>query len=290
MNMVFGQYDQEALDAQYNLRARVPTHQTFFDAWAADSQAAAEQTSCTRDIRYGAGDKQLLDLFVPEGTGRFPIVLFIHGGYWQALSKDDYLFPAPSFVNSGIAFASVGYDLCPDVSLDALVEEVRGAIDWTYHHARDFHLDRRRIYVAGHSAGGHLTAMMMSTNWTQRGMPLDVVKGGCSISGIYDLEPLRLSYQNELLRLTPEAVARLSPANHVPSTSGPLIAAVGGEETDEFIRQQADYAAAWRGRGLPMVEVDCPDQNHFEIVNLLKDSESALMRAVRGMVGISQPG
>jgi arylformamidase len=132
--------------------------------------------------------------------------------------------------------------------------------------------------------------MLMSTDWTRRGMPHDVVKGGCSISGIYELEPLRLSYQNEILRLTPEAVSRLSPINVMPTLSGPLIVSVGGDESDEFRRQQADFAAAWRARGLPMVEVDSPGLNHFQIVGALKDPDSPLMRAMRGMVGISSPG
>lgn len=286
---VFGTYDQKALDAQYNLRAQVPTHQAFFDQWLVDSAAAAEQLAPVRDIRYGAGDQQLLDLFVPEGDGPFPIMLFIHGGYWQALSKDYTLFPAPGFVANGIAYASIGYDLCPDVSLDALVEEVRGAVEWVHHHARDHRLDRRRVYVGGHSAGGHLTAMMLSTDWTRRGLPFDIVKGGCSISGLYELEPLRLSYQNEVLRLTPEAVARLSPRNVMPAQSGPLILTVGSNETDEFQRQQADFASDWRLRGLPLVVVDSPGVNHFEILDAFKEPDSSLMRAVRGMVGISAP-
>ncbi len=287
---IYRGYDQEALDAQINLRARWPDFQNCFDRWAADSAAVRRGLSGRLDLAYGDTAGQKLDLFpAPSADGPPPLLAFIHGGYWQALDKSDYSYLAPPFLGAGIAFASLNYDLAPAVSVEEIVRQIRAGIAWLYREAGSGGYDRDRIFVAGHSAGGHLTLEAMSTDWASlQELPQDVVKGGCSISGLYELEPIRLSYQQEVLRLDPEMVERISPLRHPPARAGPLICAVGSEETDEFLVQQREFLAVWRGAGLEARVVDLPGRTHFSAVDALGEVGNPLFTAVRDLV-LSRP-
>ncbi len=285
---LYRHYDQEALDAQINLRARWPDFQDHFDRWAADSAAARQVLSGRLDLVYGGSAGQKLDLFPArnaDGAGPPPLLAFIHGGYWQALDKSDYSYLAPPFVDAGIAFASLNYDLAPDVSVEEIVGQVRAALAWLYREAAAGGYDGARIFVAGHSAGGHLTVEAMTTDWVSSyDLPQDVVKGGCAISGIYELEPIRLSYQQEILGLDPDMVARISPMRHPPARAGPLICAVGSEETDEFLAQQREFLEVWRDAGLRARAIDLPGRTHFTAVDALGEANHPLFAAVRDLV------
>lgn len=276
---VYRNYDQAALDAQYNNMAAVPNHARWTDRWPAASAAARQRLGTKLDVPYGPGERLKLDIFKAAGD-KPPVLAFIHGGYWRARSKEDFSFVVSEYVQAGITTVMVGYPLCPTVTLDQLTECVRNAIGWIYKNAPSFGGDPARIHVAGHSAGGHLTAMMLSTDWRARGLPADVVKGGCAISGIYDLEPIRLCYLNADIRLTPEMAARQSPLEQIPASSGPLILTVGGKETNEFLRQQEVYADAWHGAGLPLDIVPMPDDQHFSIVDGFANPANPLFRAL----------
>ena len=283
---VYGTYDQEELDRQLNLRARWPEHQSFFARWAEESAALRDRFQGHLDLAYGPTVGQKLDLFAPgDAAVGGPLLIFIHGGYWQALDKGDFTYLAPPFLDSGIWFASVNYDLAPQARLPEMVEQVRRSIAWLHHQAAQFAFDPERIFIAGHSAGGHLATMAQETDWQALdGIPPDLVKGACSISGVYDLEPIRLSYHNEILHLDETAVRDCSPLNHLSDRAAPLICAVGTTETDEFLRQQAAYVAARKARGLPVETVDLPGLNHFSAIDALSDPDHILFRRIRNLI------
>jgi arylformamidase len=210
------------------------------------------------------------------------LLAFIHGGYWQNLDKGDFSYLAPPFVETGIAFASLNYDLAPKVGIAEIVAQIRGAVLWLAHHAGDHGIDAGRIFLAGHSAGGHLAVMAMTAEGPAPNGRL--VRGACSISGVYELEPVRRSYHQDILRLDAATVRTMSPLRQVPKRAGPLILAVGGDETPEFLHQQEDLVAAWRAGGLAVQVVDLPGRHHFSAVDALADRNHPLFAAVCAMI------
>ncbi len=271
----YREMDQAEIDRQLNLRARWPEHGQYFERWASDSTAARTRLEGRLDLAYGEAEGETLDLFPdPARSEPTPLLVFIHGGYWQGLDKGDFSYLVPPFVEAGIAFASVNYDLAPKVGVGDIVVQVLKAIAWLSGAAPAHGVDPERIFVAGHSAGGHLAAVAMGA---------EPVKGGCSISGIYELEVMRLSYHQEVLKLDPETVRDMSPLRNLPARAGPLICAVGSEETEEFLLQQDEMVAAWRGQGLDARVVDLPGRNHFSAVDALGDPSHPLFAAVRDL-------
>ncbi|HLJ19386.1 MAG TPA: alpha/beta hydrolase, partial [Stellaceae bacterium] len=168
-----------------------------------------------------------------------------------------------------------------------IVRQNRAAVAWLHRNARDYGIDAARIHVAGHSAGGHLTAMMLATDWAPLGLDRNPVRGACAISGLYDLEPIRLCYLNDVLSLEAAEAARNSPLHHLPKQSPPLILSVGTGETDEFLRQQAEFATAWRAAGLPLEMADQPGDHHFSVIDRLGQPNSPLHRAVMRQISSS---
>ena len=222
-------YNQAGLDAQYNNRARVPEHADIHAGYQAQADAVLADFDTRLDVSYGPSAEETLDIYLPkpappasakEGapTGGMPINVFLHGGYWFSRHKNDYRFLARGMIPSGAALIVVNYALVPSVDLDEVVRQCRAAIAWTYRNAVDFGGDPNRLFVSGHSAGGHLTAMMMSTVWPALGddLPGNIIKGGCALSGIFDLTPIPLSYMQETLQFTPDQVARNSPVTASP--------------------------------------------------------------------------
>ena len=268
-----------ALEAAYNLRAQVPTYQDDFARWQMASVDVRDRLLHARNVAYAPHDRARIDVF-PAGERETPLVVFLHGGYWRTLDKDYFSFPAEAFVAAGIAYAAVSYGLCPEVTLDSLVGQVRDALVWLYRHAGDYGIDRNRIVVAGHSAGGHLTAMLMTTDWPPRGAPPDLVKAGCAISGAYDLEPIRHTAINADLRLDETMARRNSPIRRLAGGRGRLILTIGEREHVEFHRQQGDFAKAWCAAGLSCGELVVPAKHHFNVVDELGLVESPLHKAV----------
>lgn len=283
---IFRDYDQAELDRELNLRGRWPEHQQFFARWASESAAVRARLPARLDLAYGADPAEALDLFPASGVTEAPLLAFVHGGYWQGLDKGDYSYMAPAFVEAGIAFASLNYGLAPGNSIGGMIGQVRRALAWLFRHAAGHGIDAARIVVAGHSAGGHLAAMALSTDWPafDPALPPDLLAGGCAISGVYDLEPIRLSYHNRVLGIAPEQVVPWSPLHCLPQRAAPLLLAVGAEETHEFLRQQAEYAAAWEARGLPLGEVAMPGLHHFSAVDALAERGHPLHAAVRRLL------
>ncbi len=284
---VFLDYDQAGLDSQLNLRARWPEHGQYFTRWAEDSAAVRRDAACRLDLAFGPTPGQTLDLFLPAGVSTPPVLAFIHGGYWQALDKGDFSYLAPPFLAQGVAFASLNYDLAPQVTIEEIVHQVRRALAWIYREARDLEIDPSGIHVAGHSAGGQLAAMALSTDWAIEGggdLPADLVKSACSISGVYDLEAIRLSFLQAVVQLDPDTAKRMSPLGNLPDKAGKQLFALGSEETEEFHRQQAAYFEAWRGAGLTAEVIDLPGRNHFSAVGALGEPDHPLFAATLALI------
>jgi arylformamidase len=283
---IFRGYDREALDREYDNRKKVANSAELLARGARESETTRGKLECRLDLAYGEHAGERLDVFPAAGSGPAPVQVFIHGGYWQRLDKSDFSYVARGFVPAGAATVVINYALMPGVTLDELVRQCRAAVAWVHTHARAFGGDPDRIFVSGHSAGGHLTAMVLATDWTRFGTPSDVVKGACAISGLYDLEPIRLCYLNDVLRLTPDDVQHSSPVRLLPPPRGRLLLAVGGLEGPEYHRQTDDLAAAWRRGGLDVDVLDAAGHDHFTIVDQLGDPARELSRAMHRQMGL----
>jgi arylformamidase len=274
------EFTAEFVERGYNNRAAVPDHPRWFARYAEMSAAACARYSPKLDLRYGPGPKETLDLFLPPGPARATFV-FIHGGYWRALDKRDLSFVAAPFVEQGIAVANVNYDLCPDASIAAIVGECERAVAWLVREGRAHGANTDRIVAAGHSAGGHLAAMLLATDWVAMGVRADPLAGAVSLSGVHDLAPLTLFSFNVDLKLNAAEAARVSPVNLTPRSRAPLLIAVGADETSEFLRQSQILWDRWpanrpAGMAAPMF---IPARNHFSVVADYADPASALTRA-----------
>lgn len=251
------------------------------------SQAATSAFGERIDLAYGDDPRHRLDLAAPSNAPA-PALIFIHGGYWQGSSKEERRFPAPALQAHGAAFVPIEYRLAPAVTIAEIVDDVRRAIAWLYENADEQGIDRDRLFVTGNSAGGHLTGMALAAGWQKEyGMPEDVVKGGCAVSGLFELSPLLRIKQRETLHLTVETVAKLSPINHLPRSGTPLIVSWGGRESDEFKRQSAAYIDACTAAGVKVSVVDQPDDDHFSIMGAYGDPSSNLFQAIAGQMGLT---
>jgi len=268
----------EAAERGYNNRAAVPDHPRWLARCAELSAAAMASLAPRRDVRYGPNPKETLDLFLPATPARGTLA-FIHGGYWRTLDKADFAFVATPFVAQGYAVANINYDLCPAVTLATIVDECRRAVAWL---AREGSRNGAPapLVLAGHSAGGHLVAMMYATDWRALGLPAEPFAGGVSLSGVHDLAPLLATTINADLRLTPADTQGLSPVNLAPTVAVPLFVAVGADETSEFVRQSHLLFEAWparRPRGAPAA-LEIPGRHHFNVVADYADGEAEITR------------
>lgn len=283
---VFENYDQAELDREYDNRSKVAHAAAIAERWLAKGKEARDSMSCRLDIPYGPHDRHKLDFF-PVATPGAPILVFVHGGYWHSRDKSLAHFIAPFYVAAGINYVSIGYRLCPDVGVGDIVEDVGAALQWVHGNASALGADPRRLFLAGHSAGGHLTAMMCGPT----GMAPGIIKGGCSISGLHDLEPIRLCYLNHTLGLDQEATRTLSPVvlarALAPGSAGalpPLLLTVGGEEGPEYARQRDDLAAALRAVRQPVSIVENPGTNHFTACEAFCDPSHPLSNAMLRLI------
>lgn len=282
--LVFLGYDREALDREYDNRRKVADSAAWLDRWARDSARARQELPCRLDVAYGPHPGETLDVFPAPGPGPAPVQVFIHGGYWHRLDKSDFSFVARAFRAAGAATVVVNYALIPAVDMDELVRQCRAAVAWVWQHAASFGGDPARIHVSGHSAGGHLIAMVMATEWERFGAPPGVVRSGAGLSGLYDLEPIRLCYLNDVLGLTAEAARRASPVHLPPPARGRLLLGVGALEGAEYHRQTRALADAWSTGGMELTVMELAGHHHFSIVSELADPTAGLSRAIVEMM------
>lgn len=261
-------------DDQYNSRARIPEHPAILARWLDDSRRARERHADMVEFAYGNGPRERLDVFPARAPGS-PVLVYLHGGYWRALDKRDHSFVAPPFVEAGAMVVLPDYALCPAVSVEDIVLQTVQALCWVHRHARAHGGDPDRIVVAGHSAGGQLATMMLCCDWqaVAPDLPADLVNAALSISGIYELEPLRHApFLSADLGLTAASARRLSPAA-LPAPRGSLVTVVGGEESDEFMRQAALIAQAW-GPSTVLASERVPGCHHMNVLHELADAGS----------------
>ena len=264
-NKVWLDYTQEELDYKYNQRALALDFQVYLDRYDTDSKRARATLACRRDIAFGPSEDENLDIFTTDKPDA-PVVVFIHGGAWMRQSKEMVSYPAEAFVAAGAHYVAVNFGLVPAVTLDEQVRQARASIAWVYRNAQSFGADPEQLYVVGHSSGAHVAGMTIVTDWdTGYDLPRNVIKGAMSYSGMYELEPVRLSSRNEYMHLDHAAVDRNSSIRRIPSDGPPLIIGSGGGEHEEFQRQSKEFAEAWRAAGLSCREINLPGFHHFAV-------------------------
>jgi arylformamidase len=288
-------HDPAWFDSQYNNRARVPESIELMAAWTAASAQARSRMNSQLDLRYGDTPAESLDVFMPgrkrrasaasrasAGGKAAPMLVFIHGGYWRALDKADHSHIAEAFTAKGYGVVVPNYALCPSVTMETIALQMARAVAWTWRHARSFGGDPGRIVVAGHSAGGHLAAMLLCCDWPRLApdLPAGLLRSALSLSGLFDLEPIRrTAFLQQDLRLTPQSVRRLSPVRF-PAPTGRLACLVGGLESEEFIRQNGLLRKRWGPAVVPVCE-SVEGANHFSVLDsLARDGGQVHRRAL----------
>jgi arylformamidase len=275
--------DPAALDKLYNNRLLVPECMDILQRWTQDSAVVRQAVDCKLDVAYGRDNKEKLDIFPCTSSKNTsskatPVLIFIHGGYWRSLDKADQSFLAPAFTKEGSCVVIPNYSLCPAVTVSDIVLQLVKAVAWVYKNIDKYGGDPKRITVAGHSAGGHLVAMLLSCLWRKfdTTLPNDVVKNALSISGLFEMEtPMHSPYLQDSLHLTPAEVKRISPAWMQAPKQGQLYSVVGGDESPEFLRHNQLIQDAWGSQAVPVSE-RLAGLNHFTVLESLCQPESRL--------------
>ncbi|MGP6175345.1 alpha/beta hydrolase [Corynebacterium sp. A21] len=276
-------YTQEELDRCYDQ-----------SVWDCDSVAtidsyeeASKQVRNTRSYSsysYGETQRETVDVFAPDDADRSAVIVFIHGGAWRGLSKNSVSAYAPTFVDAGHVYVAVDFDNVPDTTISGMVDQCRRALIWVWRHAEEFGGDRDRIILAGHSSGGHLSTVLLGTDWSSYNVPDDLIKGGAVLSGMCDLDAPQRSARGKYMKLSEQQVHELSAIHYIERVSCPVVVAYGTKESPEFIRQSEDYARALRGHSRLSDLFALSDVTHFEVPNILLDPTADLTRSVLALV------
>jgi arylformamidase len=276
MTTLYKGMDAALLESEYNLRARRGSDfEDLVERWLERSATQRNSSGAKVDLAYGAGVREKLDWFSgsePDG----PALIFIHGGYWQRGDKSMYSFVTESFVEHGVSVAVINYNLTPSVRMPQIPPQIQKAVSWVWQNAPDLGFARDKLFISGHSAGGHLTARMMATDWpsVDASLPADLVRGGIPISGLYELEPLVHTSINEGPQMDIAEARAESPCNIPPVTNAPQLVAVGGGETAEFLRQSDDYSNQYRTDERIMERFDVRKDDHFDELETLARADS----------------
>ena len=270
-------------EAQYNNRLTIPDAPVYNARGVERSTAARARLASHLDLAYGPSPRQRIDVY-PAARPDAPILSFIHGGYWRSRDKSEFAFIAEPFVAAGITVAMPEYDLAPAVTVETIVAQMVAAHAWLYRHAGEYGADASKLFVAGHSAGGHLTAMMAATRWNEidAALPADLVKGAYAISGVFDLMPMLHFSFNADIRLDAASAKAMSPVEHRPAWPMPVRTAAGALESDEFRRQCRTLAEHWPAsvKG----HMDVAGCHHLSVAEALADPGNALFQSVRDFV------
>ena len=285
---VFLDYTQKELDDAYDQSVWAKNAGEVIKRYGTSSEAVRAKYKFETKA-YGDAEHEKLDIFAPvkaPGSGGAPIHMFIHGGAWRGGTKDMYAFPAPNFVENGAFFIAIGFASIPKVRLPDMADQVRRAVAWAYKNAKSFGGDPERIFVSGHSSGGHLCGVALVTDWSKYGAPATVLKGGLAVSGMFELDPVMLSARSSYVKISDEEKGALSALRHLDRIACPVTLAYGDGESPEFKRQSRDMAAALKSKGKhPAEVVEVKGVNHFEIIETLAKPDGAL-----GKIALKQMG
>lgn len=281
-------------DAQYDARAGIPDQAAIRAGWSERSAHTRATVPCRLDLPYGDHPSERLDVFGPapaQAGAPAPVLVYIHGGYWRALDKQDQSFVAAPFVEAGAVVVLPNYALAPAVTVRHIVLQMVQAVAWVHRHIGAFGGDPARLVVAGHSAGGHLAAMMLACRWAEVGtdLPPHLVSSALALSGVFDLAPLRRApFLAPDLALTAGEARALSPARLPAPAAGRLVAVVGGDESAEFHRQTRQIRRAWGPATVPVCET-VPGRHHMNVLHTLAEPASRVHRLARQLLGLDTP-
>ena len=283
---IWRDYDQAALDVQYNSRDTVADFASYIAHYTKLTRAAKASLPCVQNLAYGDQGIERLDIY-SAARADAPVLVFLHGGDWRSLSKEDSGFGAPAFVAAGATFVVPDFTLVPDTRIEAMGAQLGRMLAWVWRNIATYGGDPSRIFIAGHSSGANLVGQLLMTDWAGfADVPADIVKGAVVISGLGDLEPVRLSFRNEHLGLDRAAVIAASLLHRKPTARCPLLVAVGAGETDDYKRQSREVAAYWQGQGNQAEFFELVGRHHFDSVLEWADPQSALFRATLAMINL----
>jgi arylformamidase len=281
---VWRNYSQTELDREYNSRGTVPDFGMYLRDYAVRTSQAKAHLVCHENLPYGEGPDEVLDIY-PTSQASAPVMVFLHGGDWRTLSKDDSGFAAPAFVESGAAFVALDFTLVPQATLPQMGAQVRRALLWLAKNVAAYGGDPHRIHIAGHSSGANLVGQCLMTDWKKEfAAAADLIKSALMISGLGDLEPVHLSFRNHNLKLSPAVAAQVSLLKQTPGTHCPLLVAVGERETDDYRLQSRELSHYWRTHGNNAELMVLPGRHHFNAVIEWADPASTLFKASRALL------
>ena len=285
-SIVYMGYTATDLAIQLDVAKTIKDLPAYQQESAEMSHKVVTNLDCFKDVQYGNDEPQKLDIF-PAAVDRAPILVDIHGGGWRSGSRNIRSFPASSVTKAGVMWVPIDYGLAPNYSIHQMVNHVRSAIVWLYHNVSKYGGDPSKLYVSGNSAGGHLTGCILMPDWHKNyGVPSDIIKGACAISGVYDLQALvhaEYGYNDEL-GMDIETAQKFSPLFNLPTKGCPLIVSYGAPEPNEFRRQSRVYYEAWKDGGFPATEIVVNGAHHFAMSRQMSDPNSALFQAVTKMI------
>jgi arylformamidase len=283
---VFLDMDQQELDDNYDQIKYAPNQPQIVARYASASAATRERLGEPRRLAYGSAAVEGFDLYATPRP-KAPIFVFIHGGAWRRGEARDYAFPAEMVLGAGAHFIALDFDnvVTTKGDLMPIADQVRRAVAWISANASRFGGDARQLYVCGHSSGGHLAGVVLTTDWVRDfGLPADTVRAGLLCSGMYDLTPVRLSARSSYVHFTDQVVEALSPIRHVDRLTCPITVAHGSLETPEFQRQGRAFVAAAKAAGNPAELLLGVGYNHFEVLETLANPYGLLGHAARAMM------
>lgn len=279
---LFGEFEtQEEIDAEYDLESVLDM--PFYGDWMnSKNRLTRQELNKVLFESYGPTRDEFVDIF-PSMIPNSPVLVFIHGGWWRSMSAADFHYVARGLVKQGITAVLVNYSLCPKVSVSEITRQNRAAISWVHRNIQNHNGNPDRLFVAGHSAGGHQVGMLLTTDWEREyGLPAEIIKGGIPISGLFDLRPFYYSWLQPKLLLSHDIIQRESPLFHLDALDfyPPLLMSVGGDESQEFHRQTNEFAEAWISRGGAVTMLPQPKKDHISAISDFVDPTSDVTNAV----------
>lgn len=275
-----GYQTKESFDAAFDVETSVPDMDVFIERYIADSARARGVLECRLGVRYGPSVMEHLDVFPSRmRQGNAPLIVFLHGGSWHALTASDFSFAALGPVTAGMGMVNVTYDLCPQVTIVEIVRQSRAAVVWAYNNAESIGCDPNSLIVMGHSAGGHLAAMVALTDWSMFGLPPNAVKAVVPISGIFDLEPMALTESQLFIRLSDTDIRWQSPQRNLRRVYPTCLTVWGERELAGYVRQSSDFAEAWKCVGNRGETLVVNGAHHFSVMDGLMSADSEIVRA-----------